>query len=460
MIRSFHGRAASLATIFAASAGALCCITRHAAAADGQQSTVTSADTAPGKAKTALQRCLDSALVLNHAAASKVMSLAQSKDTAGIAAVLEPMRVYAKSCESLPEAKGAQGVDLGALASAELLAGDFTAGHDALVRYIKDDQIPKIERSGTVEAAQRLAGAAYGKSDPAIYAPFVDLADSLGFPRGRLNTRITLAQVDRASPSTADKSYPLIRDVMTIAKEDPDTTNRAKRARAIGTIVKMVQGWAQQDGKPYDAQVISDMAKQTFGMYQPYKAMFDATALIGSHAEPIKAARWLNAAANAGTSKTFGDGQVYLLEFTAHWCGPCRMSYGPIQTMYDKYKSKGLNVMFVTQTYGYFEQTEGLSAEAELDSLKHYFGEHKVTYPVAVTGPFAGVSSDLAQNTNSLNYSATGLPTIVLIDRQGTIRGLWQGWADEIAPVVDGEIAKALADGAETSTPAGSSKGR
>ena len=417
-------------------------------------------DTTAAKPKSALQRCLDSTLALNRAVSGKVQALSEQNDSLGVRAALQPMRSYAKVCETSADAKSATGADVGVLGTVELLAGDFAAGQTTLQRYSKDEQVPKVDRSLTIETAQRLAAVSYQGNDRAgLFRQFIDLADSVGFPRGRLNTRIYLAQVYRGAPATTAKAYPLIREMLTIAKDDPDTTTRAKRARPIGMVVKMAQEWAAQDGKPYDGQAIVDMANQTFGAYPGYKVMFDATALIGTAAEPIKAPRWLNA--GTATTKTFGDGKVYLVEFTAHWCSPCRASYATLKAFAEKYKAKGLEIMYATQTYGYFGEAQGMSADAELDSLTHYFAEHKITDPVAISGAFTGASQELVQANNFLNYGANGLPTVVLIDRKGVVRNLWQGWGDESEMIIQSFLERLLNEGqGVTPPPAGASKGR
>ena len=55
-------------------------------------------------------------------------------------------------------------------------------------------------------------------------------------------------------------------------------------------------------------------------------------------------------------------GKVTLLEFSAHWCGPCKESYPGINRLRAKYESQGFRVVLATELYGYF------SAERNLDA--------------------------------------------------------------------------------------------
>ena len=50
------------------------------------------------------------------------------------------------------------------------------------------------------------------------------------------------------------------------------------------------------------------------------------------------------------------DGAVTLLEFTAHWCGPCRESYPGVNRLRQQYGPKGFRVVMVTRYWGYFSQ--------------------------------------------------------------------------------------------------------
>jgi hypothetical protein len=121
-----------------------------------------------------------------------------------------------------------------------------------------------------------------------------------------------------------------------------------------------------------------------------------------------------------------------------------------METLWEKYKAKGLNVLFATETYGYFGDAQGIPADAEFDSLTHYFAQAKVTIPIAVTGAFTGASPDLARPTNSLNYVAAGLPTIVLIDRKGIVRAVWPGWNDQLAADIESQVEKVMDEGSSS----------
>ena len=75
--------------------------------------------------------------------------------------------------------------------------------------------------------------------------------------------------------------------------------------------------------------------------------------LVGKPAAAISAPVWLNAP--PGTTTLELKGAVTLLQFTAHWCGPCRESYPGIQRLRQRFSNQRFRVVFATELYGYFE---------------------------------------------------------------------------------------------------------
>ena len=104
--------------------------------------------------------------------------------------------------------------------------------------------------------------------------------------------------------------------------------------------------------------------------------------LVGRPAAAIAAPLWLHAP--EGTTRIDMAGGVTWLQFTAHWCGPCREAYPAAVRLQQQFGAKGFRVVMATQLYGYFENRRNLSPADEVAALRGYFPKHGIVCPVAV----------------------------------------------------------------------------
>ena len=156
-------------------------------------------------------------------------------------------------------------------------------------------------------------------------------------------------------------------------------------------------------------------------------------ALVGTKGASISAPRWLNAPANTTIAM---PGAVTLLEFTAHWCGPCKESYPGVKRLLAKYGKQGFRVVLATELYGYFESERGLTPEAEFEKDRAYWAHEGLNVPVAVQDPrgklVPGANGVVAaaENPNDAAYKVGGIPQIQIIDKKGVIRLIMVGYDD------------------------------
>ena len=164
--------------------------------------------------------------------------------------------------------------------------------------------------------------------------------------------------------------------------------------------------------------------------------------LVGTAAPPIVAPRWLNAPSDMKEMPM--DGAVTLLEFTAHWCGPCRESYPGVNRLRARFASQGFRVVMVTRYWGYFSKdgkTERPLAPAdELARDADYFKGYSLDVPVAIGDESAGA------DVNDSSYKVSGIPQIHLIDRKGRIRLIMIGYDEANEPKLAEQIRKLLAE--------------
>jgi hypothetical protein len=209
----------------------------------------------------------------------------------------------------------------------------------------------------------------------------------------------------------------------------------------VGAYVNMAEAWAGE-GMNDKAIALLHRAERDLpdvpnvaGRVQPE---IERLELVGTVGAPLTAPRWLNMPAGKTTLDL--KGHVTLLEFSAHWCIPCKESYPGVNRLRAKYAPRGFQVVIATQLYGYFAQERPLDAAAEFDRDKTYFAEHGLDVPIAVGDHVTArvvngkVEYSPAPNPNDTSYKVGGIPQIMLIDKQGKIRLMMVGYDDANEP--------------------------
>jgi thiol-disulfide isomerase/thioredoxin len=148
--------------------------------------------------------------------------------------------------------------------------------------------------------------------------------------------------------------------------------------------------------------------KEQSGLLAALQLKLKQSQLRGEPAPEIVVARWID---QKPVKLADLRGQVVLLDFWATWCGPCLASFPSLKEWHEKYKERGLIIIGLTRYYGTGEGREMLPDE-EFAFLEKFKKEHQLPFPFAV--------SEGSANLNT--YAVTGIPTAVLIDRQGKVR--------------------------------------
>ena len=170
--------------------------------------------------------------------------------------------------------------------------------------------------------------------------------------------------------------------------------------------------------------------------------------LVGRPAAAIEAPVWLHAP--EGTTRLDMAGGVTWLQFTAHWCGPCREAYPAAVRLQQQFGAKGFRVVMATQLYGYFENRRNLPPADEIAALRGYFPKHGIIWPVAVADASPTVIENgrpvRAVNVNDANYKVAGIPQIHIIDRKGVIRLIMIGFDEANEPKLRAMIERLSAE--------------
>jgi outer membrane lipoprotein-sorting protein/thiol-disulfide isomerase/thioredoxin len=91
-------------------------------------------------------------------------------------------------------------------------------------------------------------------------------------------------------------------------------------------------------------------------------------------------------------------GKVVLLDFWATWCVPCRKDMPSLEKIYSEFRDRGLVLL-------------GMNVGEDAQTVGKFLAANKLSYPIVLAG----------ENQMLEGYSVTAFPTVVLIDRDGTI---------------------------------------
>ena len=140
-------------------------------------------------------------------------------------------------------------------------------------------------------------------------------------------------------------------------------------------------------------------------------------ALFGEPAPELSVKDWI-----VGVPVTLGElrGKVVLLEFWATWCKRCQEMFPKLNSLYQEQSARGLELIALTRHYLAYRGTPEAMGE-ELRLMSWTVAQEGVGFRV-------GVAKD--ERLQAV-YGANGLPTAVLIDRQGIVRYAGPGAEDK-----------------------------
>ena len=138
--------------------------------------------------------------------------------------------------------------------------------------------------------------------------------------------------------------------------------------------------------------------------------------------KPVPAFKFTDTTGKAITPASM-KGKVYLIDFWATWCGPCKAAMPTMQRLHNKYKGKGFTVI-------------GANILENGGDKPSVAGKFKAA--AKLTYVFAKDTPDTEKFANKLQIQ--GIPTFLLIDKKGVIREVQVGFS----PTHEADLAKKI----------------
>ncbi|MBX2858354.1 MAG: TlpA family protein disulfide reductase [Cellvibrionaceae bacterium] len=132
------------------------------------------------------------------------------------------------------------------------------------------------------------------------------------------------------------------------------------------------------------------------------------SASLSSHALDLKGkAKDFTLKSNSGRNIRLSEmrGKVVMINFWAHWCGPCRQEMPHLEKIYQRYKDAGFTIL------GVHQDSDPKTADKVLNDIP-------VSFPI------------LYDTTSKVSetYNVSAMPSTVFIDCDGNLKYLHRGY--------------------------------
>lgn len=363
--------------------------------------------------------------------------------------MVNPIRVearrVARECADKIAPATASAAELTALASLYLFTTDTAKAQNAVALALAKPEMTEAEHADALFAAEQLSIATF---DPFVglnpgAEKFVSEIDALSEAvlaqkvraHEELLGRYDYADFDDGVRGQAHWLLDLGKHAlstnalgMTTARAGAPSVNAAYPviADAYSSLARAAGDFLHADS----ALLILDEAYRVLGPVFPDVHRYldgqrDMYRLVGTKATPIDGKWWINA--ENGSSVMPGDGKVTFIQFTAHWCKPCKHSYPAMLNMAKHFAGKPVESIMETSLYGFIGSKANLTPEEEVaEDRDYYTKEHGLPFKIAINPQLA--RGDSLTKDDERRYAVGGFPEIIVVDRNGIIRATVVGW--------------------------------
>ncbi len=175
-----------------------------------------------------------------------------------------------------------------------------------------------------------------------------------------------------------------------------ESTQLVRTERSLGHLAEVLT----ENGQAAEAKKMAAEAKSVYG--ESLKKLFGS--------EPAKDFE-LTSTDGRRVRLSELKGKVVMIDFWATWCGPCTKAVPTLLKLYEKYKKKGFEILYVS-----------VDDKADFYKIPTYAKERKLLFPVLLD---EGVKE---------KYKVESFPTTIFIDREGQVRFRDAGFTEDETP--------------------------
>lgn len=354
-------------------------------------------------------------------------------------------RRMARECAATIPIETASAAELTALASLYLFTTDTAKAKDAVARVLGNPGMSETELADAMIAGEQLAIATFDpfagiNAEAERFAAEVDgMSDAMMTQKVRAH-ELLLGRYEYADNDVGLRDH--ARKLLALGQRGlrmnnlPMTQARAGVPSVSSAYAVMANAYSslargQADYLHADsALMVLDEAYRTLeknfpDVHRYLDGQRDMYRLVGTRATPIDGKWWINAP--DGSTLTPGDSRVTVIQFTAHWCKPCRNSYPGMLHMATRFAGQPVEQVLETYLYGYIGDKQNLTPEQEVaEDRVYYTHEHGLPFKIAINPQLA--RGDTVTQDAERRYMVGGIPEIVVVDRKGIIRATVIGW--------------------------------
>lgn len=209
-----------------------------------------------------------------------------------------------------------------------------------------------------------------------------------------------------------------------MALKPADEKQKASQLSYYGMLMESKAEFLEEAGRKKEALAALDSAISTIGESNPsargLKGAKARMALLGATAPTLTFEKSYGTFTGLDSLK----GKVVILDFFAHWCGPCIASFPDMKKLYADLQPKGLEIVGFTTYYGYYKtenrDKRDMAKDVEFGKMGEFIKEHALPWPVVY-----------GERTNFEAYGVTGIPHVAVIGRDGNIHKIKVGYSKD-----------------------------